>query len=128
MTDAEGSWKPKLMGTHLYTRQTGWWVQSGRITMASFALIVGRVGRFPEPMVILEGLPFSIDDGVPVVASIFFGDLALPLISLVGRGVPETKTMMLYGADQPVTTPKPLPPGYIANGTVLSGTIVYKAN
>lgn len=96
--------------------------------MASFTLVLGEDREGWPDALLIDGLPFKTDSDSPVAAAIVWQKTLTAFTTIVGVGVPETKTLCLYGAEAPTTGLRRLTKEDIGPGTALTGTVVYRVD
>lgn len=134
--EVEGSWVPTLVGsttagTHTYSAQTGYYVKTGKMVVATFNIALSAKGGTMSGSVSIGGLPFALRTGASYGASftnyrnIQFTESGRT--QLMGRGS-GTSIALTMGGDNVTSTTSALAAGGIQNTTVLEGSIVYFTN
>lgn len=130
----EGTWTPVLGGAggtsgQTYVGQIGRYVKIGRLVLAQFRIELSAKGTITGNVQI-QGLPFASDSAtsLPSVSLLRFDTLAVAKISVHARITAGVSVAALEGfGAAAVSNDSALTTTDIANGTILEGTLIYRA-
>jgi len=91
----EGTWTPAVGGNATYHGQTGFYTKIGRVVFFEGEMVINVLGT--GSVSTISGLPFTSKSGGISVFPVYFGDLAVNMINVVGMVDPNATTIKFYG-------------------------------
>lgn len=130
----EGSWTPVIGGAggtsgQTYVTQVGRYVKIGLLVTAQFRAALSAKGTITGAVQI-QGLPFTAENvsGLVSIAALRYNTLATNWADVNARVLANTTTADVEAASGAVVSnTSGLATADIANGTILEGTIIYRA-